>query len=86
MRRKMKLIRAILEYVEQDPNVGNVAPPEIDGYSEAQIHYHILLCKQAGYLDAGEIKLARAGLQCDFIHWLTWAGHEELDRLRTVAH
>ena len=52
MQRKMKLIKAILEHVEQSTNVGRVMPPEIDGYSETQVHYHILLCQQAGYIDA----------------------------------
>ena len=78
MRRKMKLIRRILEYIEREGDGKNGVPePEFDDYSCAQVSYHTGLCKQAGFLD---IKVYGSGSYD--IQGLTWEGHEKLDELR----
>ena len=82
MQRKMKLIRKLLEYLEMSQTEEFLPVPEIDGYTEAQVHYHIGLCQQAGYLLAIDppsvINLRRYG----GITSLTWEGQEALDRMR----
>ncbi|MYB48786.1 MAG: DUF2513 domain-containing protein [Dehalococcoidia bacterium] len=72
MKRYMQLIRAILQYVECHGNGQSMCQPEIDGYTPAQVSYHIELCKQAGYIWADG----------PFPQTLTWAGHNALDDLR----
>lgn len=82
MQRKMKLIRKLLTHVEcYAPEGGDVIPvPEIDGYTDVEVQYHVGLCKEAGYL---RVAAQVAGGQHSGIFGLTWAGHDALDRLRT---
>ena len=49
MRRKMKLIYRLLELAEASNSPMPV--PEIDGYSDQQVQYHVGLCSQARYLE-----------------------------------
>ena len=79
MKRYMKLIRKILEYVETAKTTDdNVPLPEFDDYRQCQVEYHVKLCEEAGYLVivAGQKRRPAA------ISRITWHGHEELDRLR----
>ena len=85
MKRQMKLIRKILEYVEKEAEDRPVAVPEIVGYTESEIHYHVGLCHEANYLRVvtpTETPQGRRFLN-GIVH-LTWAGHDALDQLRTV--
>ena len=82
MRRKMKLIEKILAHVERDSSEGEVPIPEFKDYTERQVQYHIALCQEAGFLVAPEGAMNSGRIHFDVIHRLTWAGHEELDRLR----
>ena len=53
MQRKMKLVHKLLEHLERRHDDDPIPLPEIDGYSEEQVHYHVGLCVEAGYLVAG---------------------------------
>ncbi len=52
MQRRTKLIRKLLECVEMSQTEDAIPIPEIEGYSEVQVHYHTGLCK-AGRLQSG---------------------------------
>ena len=82
MQRKMKLIRKLLEYVEMSPTEDPLPVPEIDGYDEAQVHYHIGLCEEAGYLVTRKPASDGPGRRFTGIDRMTWKGHEALDGLR----
>ena len=81
MQRKMKLIRKILEYVERAQTEESLPAPEFEDYTEAQVHYHLGLCEEAGYL---ALHQPRSTEQRRFpgILRMTWAGHEALDSMR----
>lgn len=82
MRRYMDLILRILQYVETNGNGEMLPAPEMDGYTPAQVHYHIDLCMQAGFVDARVISGAEEPSKRYCIGSLTWHGHEALVRLR----
>lgn len=82
MQRKMKLLRKLLEYTELSPTEQMLPVPELDDYSEAEIHYHLGLCEEAGYLVLPEPDSPGAGRRFPGIVRLTWKGHETLDGLR----
>ena len=70
----MELIRSILEYAECKAANGKGVPfPEFKDYSDAKVSEHVTLCREAGYLEVAS---------WGNITRLTWAGHEELVRLR----
>lgn len=80
MKRHMDLIRLILAHVESATRLGRIPVPEISGYDEHEVQYHLRLCEEADYLvckrrETGERKVTR-------IVRMTWAGHEALDELR----
>lgn len=78
MRREMNLIRMILEYVEEKQvNSNSVPVPEFPDYRNCVVEYHVLLCREAGYLDVGVQGRSPKG-----IFRMTWAGHEKLDAMR----
>lgn len=79
MRRQMRLIRKLLAYVNGFDHTGKIPLPRCDEYTAAEIAYHVLLCKDAGYL------VVRTGgtdnhIPVD-IERMTWAGHEKLAEL-----
>ena len=78
MKRDIALVKAILKYVEKnDENNGRVLPaPEFPGYTEEQVNHHIDICGQAGFVTT---QSTSGG---SFLRSLTWAGHNELERLR----
>ena len=78
MKRKMTLIYKILEWTESHADGDPKTPPEIQGYQDAEINYHIGLCIQAGYLEANYRPIDRTYRIIN----LTWDGHEALDRHR----
>ena len=77
MRRKMKLIREILTYVEGQPADGNIPIPEFDDYPQSEVAEHVRLCEEAGFLQVYWHR--RMPMR---ITRMTWQGHEELKRLR----
>ena len=80
MKRDMDLIRSILQRVEscEDPH-GLEHMPEIDGYSQAQVSYHIKLLHDAGLVEA-QIADGFETVYPDFLSInLTWTGQDFLD-------
>lgn len=82
MKRHMPLIREILRAVEARENLIEPFRPEIEGFTDDEVSYHIMLLCQAGLVSAMESReLGR------FSKWravnLTWAGHEFLDAARS---
>ena len=82
MQRKMKLICKILAYIERVYGSNGVPTPEFPDYSDSQVHYHIGLCLQAGYLTAQVVSGAEERFPRYEIGTLTWQGHEALEALR----
>ena len=79
MRRYMKLIALILAHVEKAERCNDIPIPELSGYLQHVILYHVKLCEEAGYLDI--VVDARDKMPVS-IRRMTWAGHEALDQLR----
>ena len=77
MKRDMQLILKILRYVEEQWS-GRAIKVAIEGYTPAQMDYHIRLCAEA--------KLLRCTYESDtetyWVERLTWAGHDFLDQNR----
>ena len=74
MNRDTDLIKQVLKYVKcSGPGPrGFLFHPDIPGFSEEQVEYHVRLCDDAGYVrtnSTGHLKE------------LTWAGHDALDVL-----
>ena len=83
MQRNQTLIREILKYVEGHEGSHMLAAPKLDGYSDEQIHYHIGLCVEAGYLEAQPLNtLGASYTMYPRINHMTWHGHEALDSMR----
>lgn len=84
MRRKMDLIRLILE-VLADSAQTRLGPAEIiagvrdiDPKTETSvISYHLCLCVQAGFVS----KSTKANVT-EIVYTMTWCGHERLDKFK----
>lgn len=82
MRLEKELVRRILlavEASERSPYEG--VELDIEGWSEAQIGYHVMLLAEAGYLVAEDIGCIGEDLAWE-AQRLTYAGHEFLDTIR----
>ena len=83
----MALLRMLLEYSEEHAKGRLLEAPELVGYSPIEVHYHLALLDEAGWLEtkaAGMIEEAEGCIVAEHtVKRLTWAGHEALDRLRT---
>lgn len=79
MRRYKKLIGLILAHVEKANRCGDIPIPEVSGYAQHVILYHVKLCEEAGYLD---IAVSPHDKTPTTILRMTWKGHEALDQLR----
>lgn len=78
MRRNMTLIKRILAYVEKNASYDTeLDPPDFPECDASMIFYHTELCLQAGFFTA-----ITSGASTILIQRLTWAGQEELARLR----
>ena len=80
MKRYLDLILKLLEFTEEQAN-GDVHPPEVPGYSLRQVHYHVGLCKEAGYMKVRELSGGKKFPRYRIIS-LTWQGHEAMEELR----
>ena len=80
MKRDMDLARQILIRIEEQENYRDGISCVFEGYTEAQVYYHIMLLHEAGLLVAIDL----SGMQD--IQWipqrLTWQGHEFLESAR----
>ena len=81
MKRDMELIRAILIKVEKLPYDAGFHDISVEGYSEEEINYYVLLAHEAGLIDAADLTTM------DGVCWkpkrLTYQGHEFLDSARS---
>ena len=84
MKRELRLIRRILEYDESQTSCGMRDAPECQQYSWKEVHYHIGLCGQAGYLSICTITGPDEAHPRYEAGNLTWQGHEALDKLRRL--
>ena len=76
MKRDMHLIKRILKYVEKNSGNGQLlSPPDIAGYDDDIVEYHVRLCIQAGYINT-------APQSENALRELTWDGHNALAELR----
>ena len=82
MQRKMKLIRRILEYTETSTSEERFPIPEFDEYTEPEVHYHVGLCEEAGFLVLYQPTSTGLPRRFPGIVRLTWKGHEALDGMR----
>ena len=75
MRRDEELIKQILKYVEANGPAerGFLSYPDIEGFDDATVEYHVRLCDDAG--------LVRTNKHGSLIE-LTWRGHDTLDSLK----
>ena len=76
MRRNLDLIKAILLWLEQQPDPWCEPPSVIEGFKHDRVDYHLNLCEEAGF-----IRRNRPGARPQRVQ-LTWKGHEELERIR----
>jgi len=93
MKRDMDLVRKILfliEANEYETGIHDAFPPKIEGYTEQQILYHLLLMTQADLLhvdktETPQLKDDLMTVQPKFYssyYSLGWNGHEFLDAAR----
>ena len=85
MKRQMKLIRKLLQYAEANATGLPIDAPEYQKYSEEEVHYHLGLCSEAGYMRVSNSTYAGMPTPRYMIINLTWQGHEELERLNRDA-
>ncbi len=80
MKREMRLIYLILDYVEGALTIGDIPLPEFRDYQRNEIiEYHVRLCSEAGYLNIVSDPATKLPTR---IELMTWNGHEALDKLR----
>ncbi|MDA8745689.1 DUF2513 domain-containing protein [Rubripirellula amarantea] len=77
MRRDMKLVRLVLEFVEQHGSGRFKGKVPIEGYERDAIIYHLQLLADSGYVNLGQETLLNMGPLL-----LTWKGCDYLDELR----
>ena len=82
MERHKKLIRWLLEHAEQKRSTSLSSAPTCPNFTSEDMHYHIGLCFQAGYLTASDVSAAEERFTRYEIGILTWKGHEALAELR----
>ena len=81
MKRDMDLARKILFEMEKRPPLkGTFQQVEVDGYSEEDINYHVMLLDEAGLIKAQNLTSHSGGRYIPLR--LTWQGHEFLDAAR----
>jgi hypothetical protein len=82
MKRDMNLIREILLWAEKQEHGRLQGNPNIEGFSDEEIGYHVSLMEQAGLVKAFDMT-SMADKSPNFILLeITWLGHEFLDASR----
>ena len=87
MTRDHELIFWLLEYVSARHRGEAIWVPDVPesaNYTDAQVHYHVGLCVDAGYLVADEPKDFKGKRRYSHIHGLTWSGHDKLEEIQTA--
>ena len=88
MKRDFDLVRELLFYFEQKPDLSPVlytAPPLIEGYSQDAIKHHLILLYQGGLVDGEPMRSSTSDRIIDMraVFALTWDGHEFLEKIRS---
>ncbi|MDL1966658.1 MAG: DUF2513 domain-containing protein [Candidatus Desulfofervidus auxilii] len=83
MKRNWALIKQILEALEEKSIDDVLRPKEIEGYSEEEVSYHLLLLYEAGLIVA-KCQGQRPGQKifCRGLR-ITWEGYELLEAMRS---
>jgi Hypothetical protein (DUF2513) len=79
MKRDMNLIREILMWAESQEHGYTGGNPDIEGYSDEEVAYHVYLMSQAGLANAIDTGSIDSESPCALLLSLTWTGHEFLD-------
>ena len=78
MKREKDIIYQILKWAEENATgMAKAVDLEID---PDKLHYHIRLCKEAGFLRPQTV--IGSGMNQYQVKDLTWAGHNALDKLK----
>ena len=81
MKRHNDLIAKILRNVEETADWGKTrCIPQVNGYSEMEVQYHLVLCQEAGYLILNEVPKGTNHFPTYAALRLTWEGHNALER------
>lgn len=81
MKRDMDLVREVLLKVEELPFDGGFHDIAVDGRTQGEINYHVMLLDEAGFIEATD--LSTLGGICWKPKRLTYDGHEFLDAARS---
>lgn len=83
MKRDIELIRAILCFMEDQPEGRNINwRVEIDGYTKEQIGFHCRLMAQAGLIEASDTTSMSDHTPTARPNSILWAGYEFLEASR----
>lgn len=83
MKRDAELVRKLLLFFDDKLGPEYVKVPEIPGYDDLTIKYHLVLLYDAGFLSCEPVKSSSSDRVIYVLPFdLTWAGHEFLDRIR----
>ena len=89
MQRDMELVIKILDFLEKRDDISVIGKPQIDGYDDRVVAYHLRRMFEAGLLDAESTnsKTTPERIITVYPFGLSWEGHEFLDSMRneTVA-
>ncbi len=84
MKRDLDLVRKLLIYFYEKPGPEHVQVPEIDGFDELTIRYHLVLLYQAGMLACEPTRSSTSERVISVLAFdLTWEGHEFLEKIRS---
>lgn len=86
MKRDLELIRKLLFYFEEKPDDHMEECPRIEGFSELEIKYHLLLMDEANLLRC-EREITESSKRVIKVYQfsLTWEGHEFLEATRNIS-
>lgn len=86
MKRDIELIRKLLLYFEEKPDDHMEECPFVEGFSDLEIKYHLLLMDEAGLLRCErEVTKSSGRVIKVYPFSLTWNGHEFLEAARNVT-
>lgn len=84
MKRDMDFVRKLLLYLEDTVDYKPLRSSDIaiDGYSDAQIGYHLGILADGGLIDVIDTNTHDSQTFSCFVKAITWQGHEFLDSVR----
>jgi len=82
MKRDMDLVRQILLAAEANEHGLVGGNPDIDGYTDEQVAYHVYLMNEAGLVQAADTTSMGSDSPEAMLNHLTWSGHDFLDAAR----